>query len=467
MNWTENQTAIFSEVASAPSQSLMVDAVAGSGKTTTLLEAQSRVMEPKLLLAFNKRIADEMNARGANAATFNSHGFSQCRDRKIFKTNPKKLFGIMEKAGINAFSVKNNTRAIVSYAKNQALFSVDPDIFLEEVIPFVDFDEEGLSYEGYAELAAKVFEESVSDLSCVDFDDQVFFPLYHKWYLEPVHTVFTDESQDLNLLQHEYLSRIAGDRIVSFGDPSQAIYAFRGAHETSMSVLADRFNAKWMPLTCTFRCPKRVTALAKRIKPEIYCPDTAIEGKIFEMGPETLSKELGLYNSNFLILCRNNAPLFRYALECLQRNIPFRFQGNFAQTMIGMIYKFQSKSKSHAGMKIECNKWLELERRRWARYPHRVRLAADKAECFNLLVDASTSAADMKRIVAQIGEGSRGLCLSTVHQAKGLEAKDVVLLEPSLIGEEDQEPNIRYVAVTRAKETLTFVENHYHERKEV
>ena len=58
------------------------------------------------------------------------------------------------------------------------------------------------------------------------------------------------------------------------------------------------------------------------------------------------------------------------------------------------------------------------------------------------------------------------ICLSTIHKAKGLEANNVFLLAPSLIpsiyAKEDwelkQENNLMYVAITRAKKTLSFID---------
>ncbi|HEU4327629.1 MAG TPA: 3'-5' exonuclease, partial [Roseiflexaceae bacterium] len=57
--------------------------------------------------------------------------------------------------------------------------------------------------------------------------------------------------------------------------------------------------------------------------------------------------------------------------------------------------------------------------------------------------------------------------LSTIHRAKGLEADRVFLLHPERVPlrwenqqawELEQEMNLRYVALTRAKQALFFVE---------
>jgi superfamily I DNA/RNA helicase len=86
--WSAQQEAIFGwfENSLVPpgtfSQNLVVRARAGTGKTTTILEAILHAPEAKILLcAFNKRIAEELTARlsatGSNAVakTLHSVGF--------------------------------------------------------------------------------------------------------------------------------------------------------------------------------------------------------------------------------------------------------------------------------------------------------------------------------------------------------------------------------------------------------
>ena len=60
---------------------------------------------------------------------------------------------------------------------------------------------------------------------------------------------------------------------------------------------------------------------------------------------------------------------------------------------------------------------------------------------------------------------SNGICLSTIHKSKGLEAERVFILHPELmpsnqavtLREKEQENNLIYVAYTRAIKTLGFI----------
>jgi hypothetical protein len=69
--WSPLQQDIFDFVQSGHGNAI-VEAVAGSGKSTTIVEALKRVKGSSIFLAFNKSIADELKSRGVNARTFHS-----------------------------------------------------------------------------------------------------------------------------------------------------------------------------------------------------------------------------------------------------------------------------------------------------------------------------------------------------------------------------------------------------------
>ena len=45
----------------------------------------------------------------------------------------------------------------------------------------------------------------------------------------------------------------------------------------------------------------------------------------------------------------------------------------------------------------------------------------------------------------------------TIHSSKGLEFDDVFFLDSDLVGNSQQEKNLRYVIITRSKSTLTYI----------
>lgn len=82
---------------------------------------------------------------------------------------------------------------------------------------------------------------------------------------------------------------------------------------------------------------------------------------------------------------------------------------------------------------------------------------SDNLKTVNELIDK------IKIIFNDVGEG---VCLSTIHKAKGLEADNVFILAKSLMPsiyarqewEVISEENLEYVAITRAKKTLQYID---------
>lgn len=92
----------------------------------------------------------------------------------------------------------------------------------------------------------------------------------------------------------------------------------------------------------------------------------------------------------------------------------------------------------------------------------------DKCETMLALTDGMATVAALKeRIVALFDDNRKGgVILSSVHRAKGDEAQHVWILKPELMPHPlasqpwqiKQEQNLMYVAYTRSKHTLTFVD---------
>lgn len=90
----------------------------------------------------------------------------------------------------------------------------------------------------------------------------------------------------------------------------------------------------------------------------------------------------------------------------------------------------------------------------------------DSIKALEILAEGLTSARDLHdRIENVFAESADGVCLSTIHKAKGLEANNVYILCKTLMPsrlatqdwEKEQEQNLMYVAYTRAKYKLGFV----------
>lgn len=253
--------------------SAIINAVAGSGKTTTICTAA------KLLVpggnywfgAFNKSIAEELKGRlpyFVNVSTFHS----RCLDayRRAFgkvKIDAAKTKWIVQDNGLiperNFWKLFPYVEKLVGYAKG----GVEPvaSIDFQSIIDHQDMDEPP---EGATSIARKVLELSLADTQRVDFDDMLWLT-YHKAvkFVPQNDFIFVDEAQDLSGIQHELLSRMLkpSGRLIAVGDKHQAIYGFRGAHTNGMDELKDRFSAIELPLSISYRCSQAVVKEAQRI----------------------------------------------------------------------------------------------------------------------------------------------------------------------------------------------------------
>ena len=91
----------------------------------------------------------------------------------------------------------------------------------------------------------------------------------------------------------------------------------------------------------------------------------------------------------------------------------------------------------------------------------------DKRDTIEALSDGCQTVAGLEQRIAQVfSDDQAGVVFSTVHKFKGGEAEKVYILEPGLMPhprasqawEMVQERNLRYVAITRSKQELYFVE---------
>jgi superfamily I DNA/RNA helicase len=137
----------------------------------------------------------------------------------------------------------------------------------------------------------------------------------------------------------------------------------------------------------------------------------------------------------------------------------------------GLVTIVRRLTKNRPGLTVEG--FIELvrawEQKEVARYlaadqPSRAELAQDKAATLIELTDGMLEVSELERridfLFQDAGVGDAGvITCSSVHKAKGLEADRVFILRETLYprGVNQEEKNIHYVAVTRAKRELVWV----------
>jgi superfamily I DNA/RNA helicase len=284
--------------------------------------------------------------------------------------------------------------------------------------------------------------------------------------------VLVDECQDLSAAQLELaLSAVAPKgRLIFVGDRHQAIYGFAGADNASVDKILDRTGATRFPLSTCFRCPSTHLDLARELVPQIENRPDAPPGVVQYV---TGSSFLDTVEAGDLVLCRTTAPLIQACWELIRAgkaaHVKGRDIGKGLVTFVDRALKASRRpfSEAHEALRV----FGEREAAKLAKVDGAdLKLSAlwDKVDACAHLLSASraTTPAEFSGWVDSLfADGSKGVLLSTVHKAKGLEADRVWLLRPDLMPhpkaadgwQQDQELNLKYVALTRSKDFLGIV----------
>ena len=469
-NWSPMQQGVFEAVKDS-GVDLLIQAVAGSGKTTTIIEAIRYAPGSSLFMAFNKAIAEDIRRRApsGDVKTLNALGHSlMLQNRPAAKLNARKTLDILKQLMGDSPEFREHgftLSRIVGLAKNNCV-GLDEAATAGEFQSIIDayaFDIPVEKQTDYSFICREAFDSGRLDMDTFDFDDQLWVPLYERWTFPSYNNAFIDECQDLSPIQHRMAQELSrrGARIVGVGDRHQAIYGFRGASTNSMDELKEMFGMRELPLSISYRCAQSVVLAAQDFCPEIQWREGAPQGDVLYRDEDPRSpKDYGQY----MILCRTNAPLFREILKCVREKEPCRVLSSFLDSFRSFIRGFKSTYTSDLMVKLE--RWFEKERDDALQKGKKGKLAGvyDRYETVKLLCGEFKLVADMVAMVKALGESTRGPIFATIHKSKGLEHRHVYILRPDLLGgfgeltkeQAQQEDNLHYVGITRAEETLTY-----------
>ena len=471
--WSKYQNDIF-DFAKNETDSAVIEAVAGSGKTTTNEEIGRRLNGPVLYAVFNKAIQMEAQARmpfNVETRTFNSLGHAAVMKNRRRKVNGSKTYGLLKLHYPKYHELHASTARLVALAKSYGLGRhngvLDPDELQEGMISMssdynIDCDEKDIPL--VVKMASHVLIAGSADkILEIDFNDQLWLSVLWDLPLDKYNTVLVDEAQDLSPIQHEMLSRmVTGDgRIIAVGDTHQSIYGFRGADTSSMARLRQHFKATELPLSISYRCARSVVERAQIFVPHIEAADNAIDGEVNFHVP---LPPLPDFTPDDLIVCRTNAPMLKLAMRMLRARLPMRVLGTFGDNLKSFIKKFKEKDIKQFHRKLKT--WYENEYDAAAALGRSSKLAwlEDRYESLLELSNGCKTVAELLDVLDTLMTPGNGPTLSTVHRAKGLEADTVWILRPDLIPsrwappEDQQEKNLHYVAITRAKRVLNYID---------
>lgn len=362
-----------------------VSAVAGSGKTTTMIARVKWLLEQGadsrrlLIVMFNVSAKRQFENRLTELLEDTPYDVPEVR---TFHSLGLKITNSLEQTGdlpkltlqTNEATIKIMAQAALNYAmRRQGVRKVDVNAkaITDEFISFIDlvksdvlppfdkFQQMGFpNKQGFFVQAYNLYENRRGEFKSRTFSDVIRDPvmairgnesLYQR-YTDKFDHIIIDEYQDINEIQQLMIRQLAGNRaqVMAVGDVDQCIYAWRGAQPKYMlSKFENDFGETTVyPLTRTYRFGHQLSLIANhsishnKLRDDKICvsaesnPNTEIEilesrtgmlGSAQQLVKEAEAwQEEGRKLSEICVLVRLYAFSVDVQLELLKAGIPFR-----------------------------------------------------------------------------------------------------------------------------------------------
>jgi len=271
----------------------------------------------------------------------------------------------------------------------------------------------------------------------------------------------------LNLSQHRLIENLIKQghikKWIAVGDRNQAIYGFSGAYSSSFDLFLEQGNVIELPLDICYRCSTKIIDKANEVY-DVMEYSTDNEGIV-----ETIT-DVKLIKDDSMVICRNSKPLIDLYFELLglDRNVYIKGEdiltgllrflkpyGNHttSSARIEMSYKIEELSRDNSDNgKVKLYYFKED----FEKYKKLAQHLSEEYETVDSLIN---------KIKSLFIDKKNAIMLCTIHKSKGLESEVVYILQENLIPskfaksieQRRQENNLKYVARTRAKNELYFL----------
>lgn len=493
---SEYQVKIFDFITKGVGNAV-INAKAGSGKTTTLVEAMKLIpsKEKVLFIAFNKAIEQELISRligydNVTVKTYHSLGFN------LLKTKFKNInFNVNEYkyTGYINYNYKSFLNGNFKLTKNEIRIYKDNLKFLVDFVRFnLAYSENEMNdlckkysinlVANEMEVIPNILKWGIENINEIDYTDMIWICVEKKikHNLFKYDFIFIDEAQDTSIMQQVLFKNCykRGCRFVAIGDNFQCINIFAGADQDAFNKLQNEPNTVLLDLPITYRCPKKIVNLIHSYNPniDIVAKEDAIDGEInYNVNPYSPK-------DGDMVLCRNTAPLVSLYLKYINVNKKSYIKGR----NIGTSFKSLLNQIPYENLAIDMktdgvfprlyeqlfnmiNKQIEITGMNYQSVINSNNIM-DFIDTIKSLESLSKDFLWKNQLIDRINDiftdnDNKGICLSTIHKAKGLEADNVFILCPSLIPsklinkewERISERNLQYVAITRTKNSLNYI----------
>lgn len=449
---------------------LLVNAYAGTGKTSTLVKfCEARRGKKILYMAYNSSMQKEASKKfkhlGASVFVKTMHSLAYAAIGKDYKDRLGNL------RALDMLPFCEDVAEKEQYYHAYLLLKLIRD-FCNSKYTMVDFvkrlsengtdwgreNKASISY--FLDKLPKVWEQIQTD-STLAYEHDFYLKRYQlsepKLYFD---FILVDEAQDINGCVIDIIMRQRSKKVF-IGDTFQSIYKFRGATD-SLERLSKLNGAVTLYLTQSFRCPRVVAGVANQYLYLLKAPKP-FRGTLIQKDDVP---------TQTAIIARTNAKLFDYAIEHIDKKLHF----------VGGInsYNFQDL------IDIQNLQWGKSDyiKNGFIKKFYDMDELVDYAEEANevdLKVKITTVRKYMKHsirdLVKELQDNSvkdqkdAELILTTGHKSKGLEWDQVEILDDFVNLREEleeegeciiqkEELNLLYVAITRSKQNLLLGEDY-------
>ena len=480
--------------------SFAVKATAGAGKSTFVEICANSITGGKALaVTFMKHNTEELSEKlPANVHVSTLHSVMY---RVLNKNTRMKVFGDGDKA-------KKIAKKIFKYHDQSGNEQIDwqmvaltKRVLSAAMVTMNDFSDDGLlglisryqidvpaTIVGSTDDSMREFFQSVRVLrdemkldyertGRVNFDEMLYYPVTLGMTGTQYDFIAVDEAQDFNRLQHDCLRTLGhkGTQYLIVGDPDQSIMLFAMADSNSFARLTEMFEAKVYPMSLTYRCPDSVVEYVNKHFPYIAFEGTGkVEGRVVHGQNDQV---IDLIQPTNLVVCRFNAPLFKYCIKAIALGKPSYIRGKDIQFKLQALCE---RALEHTGVGFDQVIFAleQFETDEMARLiKNGKEMAAedlrDNVESLKtIIVECDINSIDhLGRKIKQLqGFGSDGkrpenidelaTIFTTIHKVKGDQANRVIVIDygkeakSTNMEQLQQEQNLKFVAVTRTKDEL-------------
>ena len=490
---------------------MAIEALAGSGKTSTALMLTELTKTSDVYVAFNKSIQMEMKEKLTNPKTkcYTMHGLALSvmrynleQIKKEPELNNFKIHNIIDELFEDEYKndKKLNTVEYKDYLKDNyiTLYNIirlkNIEVLDADSIEWI-CDELGI-FQSTSEFIAHTSNqmldwiERIDDLSIkafekdniIDFTDMLYMTLKKiqdgSWNI-PYWLLFTniyyDEFQDASLLHQKlirYFKRSNG-RFILIYDKNQAIYGFAGADCRATNNVDKVFcPIEHFQLPINYRCGSDILKYVNRqFHVGILPRPNATFGDVIRIDESQLKHRA---KPNDFVIGRKNQQLISTAMDLVKSGIRIYLSDKEIVTKIVKTVK-STKQKTVGELLGYCNNFLqkygelkESERKKFDREDiDLIVILINYFQRDHQLSDTYKRDYFISYIQNMINVDNPDGCvrIMSIHKSKGLEAENVFVLNEGRpfveLGRSkdmiQQERNLSYVALTRAKENLYLV----------